>query len=131
MLEGIAGLRGRDRLLDLVFQFLGDFLGQDGHDRAGGHAVFEGVAPYAVLPLVGFRPGAPLRIAAVGFDLCCGGQGVSSPGGIDQGKDGGLSSVIRVCSRWSMLFLCMISPARLKVAAIFPELRFFQNNSSP
>src|SRR5271157_1006312 len=31
-----------------------------------------------------------------------------------------------------MLFLCMICPARLEVAAIFPELRFFvQNNSSP
>ena len=30
-----------------------------------------------------------------------------------------------------MLFLCMICPARPKVAVIFPELSFFQNNSSP
>ena len=72
-----------------VFQVLGVFLGQDGHDGPGGHAVFEGVALYAGLPLVGFRPGASLRVAAVGFELCCGGHGVSSPGRIDQGKDGG------------------------------------------
>ena len=43
----------------------------------------------------------------------------------------GFSSVTRVCSRSSMLFLYMIWPARPKVAVIFPELSFFQNNSSP
>jgi len=30
-----------------------------------------------------------------------------------------------------MLFLYMIWPARLKVAVIFAELSFFQNNSLP
>ena len=85
-LEEIAGLHGRDGLLDPVFQFLGVFLRQDGHDSAGGHAVFDGVAPYAGLPLVGFGPGSLLGIAAVGFDLCCGGHRVSSPVGIDQGE---------------------------------------------
>src|SRR5208337_3103180 len=97
----------------------------------GGHAVFEGVAPYPGLPPLGRGPGAPLRIAAVGFNLCCGGHGVSFPVGVDPGKDGGFSSVIRVCSRWSMLFLCMICPARLKVAAIFPALRFFGSSGVP
>ena len=37
-------------------------------------------------PLSVVGPGALLGIAAVGFDLCCGGHGVSSPGGIDQGE---------------------------------------------
>ena len=55
-LEGITGLHGRDGLLGPVFQFLGVFLGQDGHDSAGGHAVFDGVAPYAGLPLSVFGP---------------------------------------------------------------------------
>ena len=83
MLEGIAGLHGRDRLLGPVFQFLGVFLGQDGHDGPGGHAVCDGCA-FAGLSPLGFGPGALLGITAVGFDLCCGGHGVSSPGGIDQ-----------------------------------------------
>ena len=35
------------------------------------------------------------------------------------------SSVIEVCSHWSMLLTCMIWLAREKVAAILPALRFF------
>ena len=85
-LEGIAGLHGRDGLLGPVFQFLGVFLRQDGHDGPGGHAVCDGVAPSAGPSPLGFRPGALLGIAAVGFDLCCGGHGVSSSVGIDQGE---------------------------------------------
>jgi len=85
-LEGIAGLYGRDGLLGPVFQFLGVFLGQDGQDGPGGHAVFDGVELYVDLSPLGRGPGALLGIAAVGFDLRCGGHGVSSPVGIDQGE---------------------------------------------
>jgi len=84
MLKGIAGLPGRDGLLGFLFQFLEVFLRQDEHDCPGGHAVCDGVAPGAGLSHLGFGPGALLGIAAVGFDLCCGGHGVSSPVEIDQ-----------------------------------------------
>jgi len=73
-LEGIAGLHGRDGLLGPVFQFLGVFLGQDGHDGPGGHAVCDGVELGAGLSPLGRGPGALSGIAAVGFDLCCGGH---------------------------------------------------------
>ena len=55
-LEGIAGLHGRDGLLGPVFQFLGVFLRQDGHDGPGGHAVCDGVAFARALPLSVFGP---------------------------------------------------------------------------
>ena len=82
----IARLQVVDQPQRLLPQLIRIFVGQTGHDGPGGHAVFEGVVPYAGLPLLGFRPAALLGIAAVGFDLCCGGHGVSSPVGIDQGE---------------------------------------------
>src|SRR5271157_4568286 len=44
-LDGVLRLHIADPLLGPLLQSFGVFLGQDGHDRAGGHAVFEGVAP--------------------------------------------------------------------------------------
>src|SRR5208337_627833 len=89
-LEDVAGLHVRDSLLGQVFQLLGVFIGQDGHDGPGGHAVFDGVEPCADLSLDGPAPGTLLRVEAVCFDSCCGGHGVSSPVGIDHDKAGKL-----------------------------------------
>jgi hypothetical protein len=68
---------------------LGVFMGQDGHNGSGGHAVFQGVEPCAGLFRDGPGPSAFLRIEAVGFDLCRGGHGCKLSGGVDHGEDGG------------------------------------------
>src|SRR5271157_6452991 len=86
VLDRIARLQVVGIAVGPLFQLLGIFLGQTGHDGEGGHAVFEGVAPYAGLAVVGFRPGASLRIAAVAFDLCRGGHRCRFSGEVPSSK---------------------------------------------
>ena len=40
-LDGVARLHVADPLLDALFELFGVFLGQDGHDRAGGNTMLE------------------------------------------------------------------------------------------
>ena len=40
-LDGVPRLHVADPLLGALFELFGVFLGQDGHDRAGGHAMLE------------------------------------------------------------------------------------------
>jgi site-specific DNA recombinase len=49
------------------------------------------IGPFDAGPIRGILQHRLLSVAAIGFDLCCGGHSVRSPAGIDQGNDGGFS----------------------------------------
>ena len=78
----VARLQVVDQPQGLLPQLIGIFVGQTGHGGDGSHAVFEGVAPHAGLPLLGFRPAALLGVAAIGFDLGSRGHGCEFSGGV-------------------------------------------------